>query len=134
MNSKYDNKELARRFREMGDKFIALDKDVDMHNARYPSCGSPACHGGWAGVLLDCNRKIDNYYYEDGADSLAIFFGFEDHYDLEVWAGEKQEIWGNKDGEYMFSSEDAFGCKEYDITTKDIGNHYHGVADRLEAL
>lgn len=92
-------------------------------------CGTIACHGGWWAVA----NKIKTNDYADGAKHMAQTLGFEDVTALKVWAHRNPQIWGNYHGGDMFQSRLAFGVEPYEeITLKDIGNHWLGVAERYK--
>lgn len=151
-NCIYDHLQLADRFLTMAGHFLRLHKDgyenkpcnLDMGASYYGkiSCGTVACHAGWAGVILsDC---VDLSYIEN-ACKLSKYFGFhEQDFSLGVpsyyiyfasWAGKHKEIWGNDYGVDMFWLPAAFyGEYPKDINLFDIAKHYIGVAERLMKL
>jgi len=100
-------------------------------------CGTPACHGGWYAVYA-CEFPINNFEgfgFSTGMRRMNNKLGSETGFELETWASKNPELWGNKRGAGVFSSESAFG-KNYSesLTLKDISDHWMKVAERLHKI
>ena len=118
-------------------------------------CGTTACFAGWYAFasMQEADREWDGNQFTtahqalmnretnlevvfgDGAQKLAADLGFTSHQDLERWARDHPELWGNGGGEHMFASANAFEYPEASdrqIQLLDIVNHLRGVADRVE--
>ena len=115
---------------DMGEPFV---KYIKAHE-----CGTPACHGGWALLLLgfDENLGNKNKSFYAGMDALTEFIMSELNnlnLSLKVWAMNNPELWGNGKGHKLFYSEEAFGIKylKKKLTLKDIRKHWQGVLERL---
>ena len=120
--------------------------DMAETHIRKDECGTTACFAGWYelacqvdegtvrwtddGCLRRC-KSIGAAPFRDGSGRLALDLGFKSDEALSDWALCLPEIWGNSDGDSMFSSPFAFGKQA--VTLQDIIDHWHGVADRLEA-
>lgn len=126
-------KEFAQRCRIVGMTFLNLHeqwKGIAEVNMNEPHvCGTVACHGGW--WAIDQGTEGD---YEDGAESIARFLGFLSYFDLEDWAHEHPDLWGNENGWSMFCDESAFDCTDENITLWKIGVHWLKVAERVEEI
>ncbi len=130
------------------------DMQVDMSSTKEPVCGTPGCHAGLISIvakelpeLEEAHLKVfkihfkaykeikqDLYVYTIWADALAEFLGFEDILHLTDWAVDNPKLWGNKYGENMFSSWQAFTNDEYkQLTHIDIINHWKQVLKNIEA-
>ena len=104
-------------------------------------CGTIACHGGWyayakmrqerEGEYIPMKGPIYSLGFWIGANSLAVDLGFEDRQELEDWAHDNPEIWGNYFGHDIFVFTRAFGDDD-DLTIHDIIDHWRNVADRIE--
>jgi len=71
-------------------------------------------------------------FYALGAERLAEELGFRGKYDLENWAEEYPEYWGNEDGLFMFDNEGAFDKElNENLCLTDIADWYMEVAERL---
>ena len=125
-------KQIAANFISVAEDFEAfikinkLDESiVDMIEPEKPanlhSCGTTACHAGWAGVMygveLPEGDEPDNYYLI-AACVLANKLGFQNDNSLECWALRHPHLWGNDKGQYMFSSDSAFKPEGGDIDPK----------------
>ena len=107
-------------------------------------CGTVACHAGWyllarrgKDVIINLDHIPASEFpvetYINGAILLAQDLGFHDQIDLEDWAGDNPKLWGNTEGQVMFYNEEAFGKRnQYGLSVKDIAEHWHTVADRIE--
>lgn len=100
-------------------------------------CGTVACHAGWAGIFLEVGVP----FYTAGAKALCKhlcpWWDDEEGDDFPAWASAHPRLWGNPSGLSMFGSCGfrAFGFKEgQPCTLRDIANHYHQVANRIEAI
>lgn len=125
--------------RILADTFLLLHEDggkVYMRQTYFHPCGTVACHAGWFAVAR--GKKLDygkSYTYMSSADEMAKFLGLKSFDNLPEWAHKNPKIWGNHRGEFMFSRPIAFGKREnQELTLKDIGIHWHKIADRLEEL
>ena len=95
---------------------IAESRVYDDHH----DCGTVHCVAGWYAVA-NLNRKfIKNKFnqgrvsFVDGAELMAIDLGFADQHPLEDWAFDNPKIWGNEDGDEMFSKERAYDNPGFD--------------------
>lgn len=125
MYTQLNDLELAERFAELADKFLELIKTHDLDTvevafargyvkAEVPTCGTVACHGGWAALLFaeelplptkyKSSLGYDIYSFFSGAEALANFLGFSDDDALRYWADCNSTIWGNDLGLMMFSA------------------------------
>jgi hypothetical protein len=109
------------------------------HTTEEAMCGSPACHAGWFGVFFNDEHSTFSSYSEKMTELVglphpnAYLCGFSSG--LGVWANNNPKLWGNKNGDEMFSTVMAFGKKDGDvITMQDIATHWYGVAERLYDL
>ncbi|HVW99020.1 MAG TPA: hypothetical protein VHA52_01050 [Candidatus Babeliaceae bacterium] len=129
-------KERIKRIRILADTFLFLheaqpEAEVDMVHVDFNVCGTVACHAGWFAIAQGKDRTRD-YDFLSAADEMAQLLGFDSGYDLCKWASDNQEIWGNKHGALMFNHHLAFVDSPEKLNLKAIGEHWHGVADRLE--
>lgn len=137
----YSEHPIPDNLRTMADRFEELadaQKVLDFSEPRVAQCGTVACHGGWAAVILVEDVGNSCGHFLQGAQTLAEFlrpgWGW---YDLEEWADDNPELWGNEYGVDMFNSDGyrAFGFDEPgECDLYDIAAHYRGVADRIEEL
>ena len=134
-NCKYDHFELAEKFLEMAEKFLPYAANekyqlgMGMCNVYKNECSTVACHGGYAAIILCAPNEFTSYHA--GAHALAKFFGFENRAELKAWAHFNPHIWGNRNGDDMFCSGEAFGVAITTATLKDIVSHYLLVAKNL---
>lgn len=117
-------------------------------------CSTVACHGGWYalgkglvgfwGTHDDWPDDMQVYHQPDGtvgryiqgAQMMAEDLGFESKLELEIWAAQHPEWWGNDFGSYMFNSIRAFlpvGVERREIDVEDLGDWWEAVAARREA-
>lgn len=89
-----------------------------------------------------------NYYYEVGAEMMALDLGFNDMLELSQWAERYPEVWGNDGGLDLFYTLDwYYGTDDidpgdpsldyYDPTQIDLHKvicHLQGVTNRLRKL
>jgi hypothetical protein len=139
MNSKYNNLELAIKFAEVSQKFLSIASspknilDFYRGDMSKTACGTVACHGGWAAVILN---STDSCYLVGAAD-LSHYLGFWGKYAYSLWAAENPTIWGNTSGEWMFTS---YGHRAFDFiesdqcTLLDIAQWYYNISRRLLVL
>ena len=132
---------------------------VEMNEGRIMrhACGTSACHGGWYVIAkmeemdIAWSDQIAISYevpvrpstvlpntmnaitFDEGADLLARDLGFRLSFHLRDWADMYPDLWGNIHGSAMFIAGYAFGIEGRSPTTRDIINHWRGVADRIEA-
>lgn len=142
---------LPERLREMAQKYLDIYNDpefktmldFDKVDCIKTSCGTAACHGGWAGHALEIdNSPGSGDYFQFGADKLSRFLFNDDSVDgndLEVWARDNPRLWGNSKGFYMFSSwgYEAFGFDKHnknECTLESIAIHYKIVADNIDEM
>lgn len=95
-------------------------------------CGTPGCHAGWAYIALAGFPPQDGQTnYLDGAELLAEHLGFYDYDELEEWAEDNPDLWGNENGDCMFSHSEAFGevCSEFPAQV--LVDHWRAVGERL---
>jgi len=148
MNKKTKHPNVAK-CRELGMLFLNLHESdpacrVEMGETRFSLCGTAACHAGWFQVSKGRSWGfLNNIGYEEGSRDIARFLGFYGKHPegkLESWAEDNPDLWGNKDGDGMFCSSDAFYStpptltKPHNMSIKHIGLHWLKVADRIEAL
>ena len=139
-NCKYDHLDLAEKFLEMAEKFLPYAADqrceLDMYKCYVVKdhCGTVACHGGYAAiVLLKAKSGTD---YGQGRRALAEFLGFNSDESLIWWADNNPSIWGNYSGANMFCDIGAF--KPFKRTSVELPEnlqtivaHYLRVAKNL---
>lgn len=135
------------KLKELFDALDALSDDVkdwgvDMISTDKPTCDTSGGHAGLISIvaenlpeLQDIYNKYENQYdCEIWAKALAVFLGFKDDDELEVWAWNNPRIWGNNRGYDMFMCEVAF---KYDsdkgLTHRDIIEHWKQVLVNIEA-
>ena len=120
-----------------------------------PTCKTIACHGGWLSTLpCFAGLEVEVFMPDDysiGAAYISKFLGlyeagedgrFWDDDDLfRMWAHQNPTLWGNEDGETMFSSGGALAFRTLagevvtnNVTLETIVNRYRGVANRVRAL
>lgn len=142
---------LPERLREMAQKYLDIYNNPKLKavlafekvNCIKTSCGTAACHGGWAGYALeiDVDTGSENYFV-CGSDNLSKFLfnnNFVNAHNLENWAKDNPRLWGNSKGFYMFSSwgYEAFGfCarNKHECTLESIAIHYKIVADNIDEM
>lgn len=102
-------------------------------------CGTPACHAGWFGRFWDKNHTD----YNQSANAMANFLGYERTNrhtamrQLETWAMDNPDLWGNENGDEMFYHRRAFRKDSEDMrsaTMREIADHWYGVAERLSKV
>jgi hypothetical protein len=118
-------------------------KSLNMMEYRVQSithdCGTVHCVAGWYVVAIRDNDdyiksriKSKKCHFHHGAYRIAETLGFETLDELEEWAEDNPEIWGNQDGSYMFSEESAYnGMAERTDKMSCVIEHLEGVRDRL---
>jgi hypothetical protein len=140
----YDSVELAAKFISLAEKFHSYGKE-NPHKVNFASgsviqneCGTVACHGVFADIILYYQEEKHLARYWRGALKLSRFLGFDFPHDFLHWATRNPHLWGNKLGRYMFRSEGylSFGksSKEEEVSLFTIAEHYLGVAERLLEL
>lgn len=109
-------------------------------------CGTVCCVGGWFAIALGLpkyqGRGVKNkssylhISYSTGADMMGRILGFKDRKDLQKWAQENQEIWGNSGGYVMFADRYAYKSKSKQRANnlQDVIDHWQDVCNRLYAL
>jgi len=143
--------------RELGMLFLGLVESeppkcrVNMSKGVYKSCGTSACHAGWFGVTQIKGAPKESRYRDGGlqtvdesfgyagaASKMARFLGKSDKLSLKNWAKNNPDLWGNDNGEQMFSDSVSRGNPFLpgqplrDIKLKDIAMHWFAVGDRIE--
>ena len=118
-----------------------------LYNHEEPNlCGTAACHAGWfelydrSGNVADMGFQansmdtddVDYFEFERGAEKISDFLGIEDPDQLEKWARENPDKWGNHNGDCIFSEDCAFGVGEETVTLEQIGQHWIEVGKRLK--
>lgn len=98
-------------------------------------CNTTMCHGGWYAAVAIKNKFLKTFHYQDGANKMAQDLGFKHMNELQKWARDNEEIWGNNYGGIMFSSAEAFEYKERFKANclEDIVQHWREVYERLLA-
>ena len=83
----------------------------------------------WDEVL----RKWDEIEYIDGAQWMSSDLGLGGVTDLEEWARENKEVWGNCRGYQMFDKAQAYGDGEGTRaeSLRDVYEHWVRVRGRL---
>lgn len=158
---KYNSVELAVRLREVARRFREYAKNRRVcvnfgcsYNTESHFCGTIACHGGLAALVLIPKMSAEvRYHFERGVIALNEFLGFkydsgdETGFSFQNWAGRYPQYWGSQYGRSMFTSygEESFGGRPYgklyktgnlpviEITIFTIADWYDAVADRLTA-
>ncbi len=135
--------ELSDDIKDWGVTMISHDK---------PKCNTPGSHAGLISIVAqelpelqdiymplyllesECRGKRDNQYvFYVWSAALAIFLGFKWEQELEIWAQDNPELWGNKHGRDMFCGWRAFtddGDKQ--LTHRDIIEHWKQVLANIE--
>lgn len=137
-------REMAQKYRDIynNPEFKAI-LDFDKSNCIKTSCGTVACHGGWAGQALeiDVDPGAAGYFIR-GADKLSKFLFNDDsahEESLENWARNNPKLWGNSKGLFMFSAcgYEAFGfcvSSGHECTLESIADHYYMVANNIDEM
>ena len=118
------NQALAEKFYTLADKLEAVIRPgakVSMgeqniygkvSRGRYtgeidPECGTVGCAAGWFAIALQARRRDEFivHQYHDGVKAVKDHFGV----DLMKWAQDYPELWGNKDGFYVWCDRKAWG-------------------------
>lgn len=112
------------------------NNEVDMECPFWNVCGTIACHAGHFASALGIQQYTKNYLiYEDSADLMAQFLGFNDGRYLREWASNNPKVWGNRYGYVMFNEWSAFDPKYSKLKTLEtIGKHWLEVAKRLHKV
>lgn len=120
-----------------------IDAKADMQETEFNVCGTTACHAGWFAVANGKNRTFSNsmhgsYGFTDASNEMAQFLGFARHFELEAWATDNPNLWGNAHGNGMFCDIQAFGVQKKRnsdiVSLLTISKHWRQVAERLETL
>lgn len=97
-------------------------------------CGTVHCHAGnYAVQALIDGRLSDIVDYTHGVHLMVIDLGFEESYDLKIWASMNKRLWGNKWGVEMFIEPSAFSSEKRPKGAKnnqDIVDHWKEVLKR----
>ena len=112
------------------------------------TCKTTACIGGFY-YLGQCTEPVftkhpidhlpilynDNgkqVCYSQGAEMLAKDTGFTNEMHIRIWAKNNAAIWGNNNGDSLFSSTLSYGISDYNsMTVKIAVTHLHAVAERM---
>lgn len=132
---------LPSKLREMADGFERLSQDPNNHlnfaepEVTHGSCGTAACHAGWAGVILSPSRDL---WYMRAAEKLVghLCPWWQGSHGIcfPHWAQKNAHLWGNDEGLHMFDVDGhkAFGVGREECTLQTIADHYRAVATRIE--
>ena len=131
MITKNSLKKVVKNMKEGLEKFPTFKVDMNESKLRYGDGKSSPC-GCHANFYSACIGQTEGVFYNFGAESLALDLGFEGCWELEEWALENPEIWGNEDGHYIFSDSHTFGLESSIFSAEIILNHWEGVLARLE--
>jgi hypothetical protein len=120
-------------------KVLPLAEREDQFDMREPAvrsdehkCGTVHCMGGWYAIkfldeIVKQCKPGQFIGYNEGANLIAEHLGFPGQWDLQEWAGDNPEIWGNEEGSSMFSNEDSYGGAK---TLAEAVTWLEGVRDR----
>lgn len=106
---------------------------MEESKVNYPDhpCGTTHCHAGL--FLIGCdNSEYENVVvgYGYGVKLMTRMLGFWGCELLLKWASMNAYLWGNGNGKFMFTDNDAFnGAKK----PSQIADWWEAVADRIEA-
>jgi len=120
-----DNLEKALKISKNNAPVDMMSVDIAI-NKKY-ACGTPMCHAGW--YLIATSKVTSHTSYSDGAELMAEHLGFANDFYLKLWAKQNSDIWGNREGESMFCSENAFSTSE-PFGLKTIIDHWKAVKER----
>lgn len=88
-------------------------------------CGTVHCIGGWyAMAICDISKPID---WTHGALVMVDHLGFDRRSDLNNWAEENPDIWGNKCGDSVFTEKAAWNGAN---SLAEVITFLEGVRDR----
>lgn len=97
-----------------------METNVNMYDHK---CGTVHCIGGWYAIATyDASKK--DLTWTDGTRKMAMDLGFSTAHELTSWAVRNTKLWGNSQGERMFTSTTAWGDT----------NTLKGVVEFLEAV
>jgi hypothetical protein len=113
-------------------------------SVEFHTCGTPACHGGWATVFapqeevkwVDHSCHVD---YSNGARWISVTLGFPLAHGIfswhtTHWARQNPKIWGSEKYN-MFAGEFRFGVpSNKKLTLKHIADWWLAVAIRLHKI
>lgn len=103
---------------------------VSMMTGVLHPCGTPMCHGGYYAIVKGMSSE-NQQDFTDGANAMATDLGFNHNTDLEDWASQNPQLWGNDSGGDMFCGSHAFHDKGEIKDLKIIIDHWKGVQKRL---
>lgn len=119
---------------DMYEPDVSVKPDIGL--CRVHPCGTIHCHGGWYYLAKNWDRKstfipfYDSVGYGSGVDEISTDLGFKGaDYDVQRWARDNPEIWGNPNGGCMFNSAGAFNY-EGKLTLEKIAEHWVEVGMR----
>lgn len=120
------------------DSQLDMDEYIVYGGPDHP-CGTVHCHGGWYAIAT-CEIKESKQFvsYTAGAHQMAkdLEVGIYTN-DVEDWAKNNPEIWGNNNGKFILSCKTAFISPERPKganNLKDIVDHWKDVYNRLVEL
>ena len=115
--------------------FPTFQVDMDSDNLTYGNFNTPPC-GCHASFYSACIGHEEGVHFVFGAEALASDLGFKGPckvYELEEWALENSDTWGNIEGDLLFDNHVAFNVsqpEELEATT--IVEHWKKVLSRLD--
>lgn len=119
------------KLQEVIDNFYNLYEDIrlkedniDMMQHRAKDCNTPLCFAGWFVIATEYNDINRDATYFDG----KILINSKLNLKFDDWAELNPKIWGNKYGQFMFTSSDAW---DQPSTVQDMINHLERVHIRL---
>ena len=130
---KDDVKDLVRIFEKGLKKYPDFKIDMLRFNFYVNDLYQCGCHAGFYQASEGSFKNYSDFYY--GGDDLARKLGFFNRFNLQEWARTHPEIWGNTQGQFLFSSSVSFGKHLENIfPAKVILDHWKGVLFRLEKV
>ena len=102
-------------------------------------CGTIHCHAGWYAIAKNLHEKRE-VSFTHGAIQMSIDLGHKGDMDSSLinWADKNPEIWGNNDGDGMFSTRRAFSHPtkrpEGAENLQHIIDHWTEVYERVLAI
>ena len=99
-------------------------------------CGTVHCHAGNYAVQCLSEGILDGLIdYSYGSVMMTYHLGFDEPSELEIWAHNNENIWGNINGYNMFISPEAFTPKGKSKAenNQDIVDHWSEVIERMKA-
>lgn len=116
------------------------EKNLDMNIGSVDVCKTAHCHGGWYTVakINPLRRIITKMNYIEGANIMAKDLGLKSRVELQNWANDNPNIWGNNYGLLMFQSNGRVAFKSSNrpsgaYSLKEIIDHWKEVYERIKA-